>query len=146
MSNALAMTFNVSTGSADLLGGRTLATDDWLNVVVFTSLFTDAHAEPDERPAGDDEHGGYWGDTFDTRSHGSLLWTLRREKITNEIQLRARDICLQALAWLVDAKKVRAIDVTTERLAANRLGILVRVTRNDGTTTTIPQEFVTNAV
>lgn len=144
--SALAFTYNITAGAADLVGGRTLATDEWLNVVVFTSLFTDAYAEADERPADEPDHGGYWGDMFHTRSLGSLLWTLRREKITTEIVLRARDICLRALAWLIESGRVRAIDVVTERLAVNRLGIVVQVTRPDGTRTTINQEFVTDAV
>lgn len=148
--SALAMQYHITAGSADLVGGRSLATDEWLRVVVFTALFTDARAAENEIPAGfaagETARGGYWGDSFHRRSLGSLLWTLRREKVTNEVVLRARDICRQALAWLLEEGHLRRIDVETERLAANRLGILVTATRNDGVTTRITQEFMTDGI
>lgn len=144
MTVALAMQFRTTSG--DIVAGKTLATDEWLNVVVFTSLFTDAYVEPDERPAGEMDHGGYWGDALGDRALGSKLWLLRRAKMTRENVLLARDYCLQALAWLVSTGRVRGINVTCERIAANRLAILVQVTRNDGTTTTIKQEFASDAV
>jgi phage gp46-like protein len=133
MKNALAINFNLDAGGADLVGGAALVTDEWLSVVVFTSLFTDAFAEPEDRPAESEDHGGYWGDTFHPRSLGSKLWTLRRKKITTDIISRARGFCIDAVRWLVDAEYLLAVDVTVEHSVRDRLNLLVRCTRSNGT-------------
>lgn len=143
---ALGMHFAI--GGADLIPGRRLVTGDWLETVIFTSLFTDAQAPADLVPAGE-FRGGYWGDTFSERSLGSLLWTLRREKITQKVLMRARDICLDALVWLLDAQHIAGIDVATDRLAADRLGITVTCTKADGSPVTLryfQQQDISNAV
>lgn len=135
--NALTLFFNTATGSADLLNGRSLQPGDWLKTVIYTSLFTDARASADELPAGETDRQGHWGDLFHSRSPGSLLWTLKRAKLNNDTVLRARDICLSALAWLMPTQ-LKTVEVHTERLAANRLGILVQATRLGATQ---PDEF-----
>lgn len=141
--NALGMTFN--TTYADLLTGKKLPTGHWLATQIFTSLFSDARATHEEIPPGETERGGYWGDTFSSRSLGSLLWTLRREKLTPPILLRARDICLQALAWLLDEGHITTVDVQTSVLATDRLGITVICTQ-DAVTTQYTLEYLVNAL
>ncbi len=144
---ALGMSYGVTSG--DVLLGKTLTTGDWLATLVYTSLFTDARAAADEVPAGETSRGGYWGDAFSERSLGSLLWTLRREKLTPPVLLRVRDICLQALVWLLDAGHITAVDVQTSVLAADRLGIAVICTRAPGAVETYryeTQQVITDAI
>lgn len=126
---ALGMMFQATSG--DLIGGRALQSGDWLATMVYTSLFTNARADDDNVPAGETDRGGYWGDAFSTRSLGSLLWTMRREKLSPQNLLRIRDICLQALAWLLDAGHITAVDVQTTVLAPDRLQLIVTCTRSN---------------
>lgn len=136
---ALGMMYQTTGG--DLIGGRALATGDWLATVIYTSLFTDARAESDDVPMGETTRGGYWGDAFSPRSLGSLLWTMRREKLSPQNLLRIRDICLQALAWLLDAGRIAAVDVQTSVAAADRLRLTVTCTRSNGSTAVYVLEY-----
>ena len=93
---------------------------EWLEQAVAISLFTDARLPPGEKlPVGDTDRQGHWGDAFLTadESLGSLLWTLRREKLTPAIVNRARDLAVAALRWLLGTTYITAFDVTVERYA-----------------------------
>ena len=92
----------------------------WLEQAVVISLFTDARLpDGDESPDGSDDRRGHWGDLYleGDASLGSLLWTLRREKLTLATVNRARDMAISALTWLLATSWVSALDVSAERCA-----------------------------
>ncbi|WP_324606427.1 phage GP46 family protein [Xenorhabdus nematophila] len=71
--------------------------------------FTDRRAlDSDELPAGaGTDRRGWWGDTFNTRSIGSRLWLLAREKQLSAVLHRAKAYADEALAWLIDDGHVK---------------------------------------
>jgi phage gp46-like protein len=87
-----------------------------LRNAVLISLFTDARAPADQVPEGANNR-GYWGDMDlpQSESLGSCLWTLQREKITNNLLTRINNHATDALAWLIDEGELIAVNVTTER-------------------------------
>ena len=104
----------------------TWLTTPGLETAVKLSLFCNARAQPgDELPSGTgafgENLGGYWGEAFltDGGQFGSRLWTLKRSALTASVRQRARDFCLEALAWLIDlgiARDVRGRGGGTEDL------------------------------
>ena len=93
---------------------------EWLEQAVAISLFTDARLPAGEQaPANNADRQGHWGDTFLAvdQSLGSLLWTLRREKLTPAIVNRARDLAIAALRWLLGTSYVTALNIEVERYA-----------------------------
>ncbi|AMB85795.1 hypothetical protein AWM79_10975 [Pseudomonas agarici] len=92
---------------------------------VLISLFTWRRANSDD-PIDDDERFGWWGDSFPVVSDdriGSRLWLLRRVKLTARTQLDAQFYAREALQWLIDDGHCSAIEITTERLDAQRLNL-----------------------
>ena len=106
---------------------------DWLHQAVVISLFSDARLADNElMPDNTDDRRGHWGDMFlpaDSDSLGSLLWTLYREKLTPAVTNRARDLCIEALAWMLKTSWVIAIGVDTEKLHNDKLAIRVTLTQ-----------------
>lgn len=99
---------------------------EWLEQAVTISLFTDARLlEPAPLPDGDDRM-GYWGDLFlpADESLGSLLWTLRREKLTSATINRARDLATTALRWLLETPYVTGVQVQADRVEPLPLDLL----------------------
>lgn len=98
---------------------------EWLEQAVTISLFTDARL-PDGSPVPDNSNDrrGHWGDTFMPvgESLGSLLWTLRREKLTTATINQARDMAIDALRWLLATPYVRALNVLAERYRSDSGG------------------------
>jgi len=125
-------------------------TKDWLHQAVVISLFTDARLPENElMPDNTDNRRGHWGDMFlaDTGdSLGSLLWILYRRKLTTEVINRARDLCLEALAWMLQTGWVIAIDVLTERLDNDKLAIQVTLTQPNNQQLQFDLTEVANAV
>ncbi|NWB89837.1 phage GP46 family protein [Pseudomonas agarici] len=92
---------------------------------VLISLFTWRRANSND-PIDDDERFGWWGDSFPVVSDdriGSRLWLLRRVKLTARTQLDAQFYAREALQWLIDDGHCSAIEITTERLDAQRLNL-----------------------
>jgi phage gp46-like protein len=107
-----------------------------IETAVLVSLFTDRIASTDFKPTdGTKDRRGWWGDSYNVRPIGSRLWQLERAKKVGQqpILLQARDYCKEALAWLIEDGLARSIEVKTEWTSATSLGILVRITRPDGT-------------
>lgn len=141
------LVFQGRAWSADMvLSGAVLDTDGGLETAVIVSLFTDRRARPDDVPPGAaDDRRGWWADALppsvdgqplkDDRI-GSRLWLLSREKVTAETVRRARDYCLEALAWLKEVGLARAVEVETEA-QGSRLAALITITRPDGQTETV---------
>lgn len=132
----IALLFDSGAWGADFaISGGDLALDDGLRTAVIISLFTDARAlDDDALPAGADRR-GWWGDCANDDPNdriGSRLWTLAREKVTDVTAIRARDICREALAWLVDDAIVASIYIvcTLYRVTTARTtgAMLIRAT------------------
>lgn len=115
--------FDLSVESADLV------TDDGLETAIIVSLFSDARAAPDERPDGDAEPRGWWGDIGEDLPVGSKLWTLQREKSLNSVAVRAEEYTREALQWLVDDGVISALNVTAEIQDRDTVAINIELTR-----------------
>jgi phage gp46-like protein len=145
MSNsALQFTRNDAIGSGDTVNSRSLKQGDWLQAAVFTSLFTDARATEEQTPDWATDQGGYWGDMFYDESFGSLLYTLKREKLTGLTLRRAEDFCKAALAWLKKAGHVKKVAALVEKISAHRAGILITLTLPNGSIKTFNWELLTD--
>lgn len=112
-----------------------LATDDGLETAIILSLFTDRRAsEEDVMPLGESDRRGWFGDAapvVDGDKIGSRLWMLTREKQTAETLARAKEFCVEALAWLVDDRIASSVEVVTEYYAPGVLAIGVTVNKPD---------------
>lgn len=102
---------------------RDVLGDNALNTAIYISLFTDARAE-----GGDlGDRRGWWGDEFG--AFGSKLWTLLREKATDEVVDLAKVYAQQALKWLTDDGIAQTVEVQTERTGLYSISISVTVSK-----------------
>ncbi len=119
--------WNPNTQSADWqIISNDLAVGDDLETAIILSLFTDRPAQPDFRfPDGSKDRAGWWGDAYEPSPLGSRLRQLRRAKISgaSNLLLVARDICNEALQWLLDDNIVASITVSTSWLNSNTMNI-----------------------
>ena len=108
--------------------------DDLLSRAVVSSLFSWRRARDDDSiPA--ESRQGWWGDTFAPVSGdewGSRLWLLTRENLTPDTLARAREYSLEALQWLIDDGVAARVEVDTEAVSQNAMGIAARIYRADG--------------
>ncbi len=139
----VALIWNPARGRADwaVTSGDLAIDPGGLQTAVILSLFTDARAPANYTPAAGSPTGlrGVWSDTYDGFQLGSLLWTLNRTAISNRTAFlnQAKDICLNALQWLVTAGVVATISVTTAMLTPSALGIWVALTEPNGSSQNI---------
>ena len=110
-----------------------LAVDDGLETAIILSLFTDRRAaDEDVMPLGESDRRGWFGDAAPVVAGdriGSRLWMLTREKQTQETLARAKEFCVEALAWLVEDRIASSVDVVTEYAAPGMLAIGVVVNK-----------------
>lgn len=113
----LAITFDGNINQlhfSTLLHDGDLATDDSLKTAVMYSIFTDAHANPDdELPDGGSDYRGHWADNLLSETEGSRLWLLRREKQTQTTLNRAETYAREALTWLIEDGLATKVEVST---------------------------------
>ena len=107
-----------------------LADGPALEAAIYVSLFTDRRARDDDAKAGADKR-GWWGDSFATRQIGSRLWLLRREKRTEDTRRRAEEMCVEAMAWLLDDEVAAKVACTAE-WQGSMLALLIQVFERDG--------------
>jgi len=108
-----------------------LSPDNGLATAVMISLFTDARAPgPDALPEGEDSLRGWWGD-LDTFKTGSLLWTMAREKVLPVTAAKAREYCIDALAWIKSQGIASEIQVEADIVRPFGLEIKIRIYRGD---------------
>ena len=115
--------------NGDLQTGNDLATS------ILISLFTDRVLPNDQLPPdGTKDRRGWWADTYEDMPIGSRLWTLARIAIFNRTQLlaTARDMCNEALAWLIVDGVAQAVNVQTSFPAPTLLGIQIQVIEPNG--------------
>lgn len=108
---------------------------------VTISLYTWRRAETDD-PIDDEERYGWWGDSYPAIADdriGSRLYLLRRVKLTPQTQRDAEFYAREALQWLLDDGEVIAIDITSEKVDANRLNLIPTLTVASGARLEIKQ-------
>lgn len=127
-----------------------LASDDGLETAVILSLFTDARAKDDDvLPLGQTDRRGWWADAWpsvDDDRFGSRLWLLRAAKQLQQALNDAKEYAEEALAWLVEDGAAKAVEVETFIPRNEVMGMIVRITRPDGTLTPIRFETLWNAM
>ena len=129
----IALHWDNNLQEADIaLDGPDLAVDDGYFTAVIISLFADARASADDKiPDGSDDPRGWWADAV-ADPIGSHLWLLDRAKLTPENQQRSIDYAKASLAWMVDDKVAKAVEVTAERRDTNTIAILIQILKPDG--------------
>lgn len=118
-----------AVANGDLVTGSDLQTS------VLISLFTDRVLPTDQAPPdGTNDRRGWWADTYEDMPIGSRLWTLARIAISNRTQLlaTARDMCNEALAWLITDGVAAQVNVQTSFPAPTLLGIYVQIVEPNG--------------
>lgn len=110
--------------------GYDLATESGLRSAVIVSLYTDRMASADDAlPDATEDRRGWWADSV----LGSRLWLLARAKETDDVLARAREYATEALAWLLDDRVARAVDVKSQWVRRGVLGLTVTITIADRT-------------
>lgn len=131
-------------GDLSMVAGR-LATDDGLRTAVLISLFSDARATPDELDRADTWCRGWAGEREVGPAGdrlGSKFWLRQREKQTEATRRTIEDDAKAALAWMIEDKVARAVEVAAAWVASERLGLEVVVVKPDGSR--IPFRFTLN--
>ena len=124
-----------------------LAAGDDLQTAVIISLFSDRVAQPDDAiPDSTGNPRGWWGDAGETVPIGSRLWLLDRSKLTQATANAAIGYAKEALQWLIDDGVASAVSVSAEITRPNMLGLLVEITRPDGTTAAMNFAWVWSGV
>jgi phage gp46-like protein len=122
-----------------------LAIGNDLETAVLISLFTDRIASADYVPpvGSPTDRRGWWGDTYEAQFNyspiGSRLWQLNRAVKTDAraVLNQARDMCNEALQWLLDDQIASAVTVNTAWIASQTLGIAVTITAPSGASQTL---------
>ena len=120
--------FDLNISNGDLEG------DNGLETAVAISIFTDKRVTDEELPQLETKKRGWWGDMYpevDQDQIGSRLWTLEREKRTNETLRKSEDYTREALAWMLEDVVADAIDVSSAYDQNNFLIILINISRPD---------------
>ena len=117
-----------------------IASTDGLETAVTISLFSDKRAPADAvLPDKSGDRRGWclgWRQRQadpDAGEIGSLLWLLSREKQLPDVVKKAKAYAEDSLAWLVRRRVAAKVSVTAEIVRDGVLGLLVEITRKDGT-------------
>ncbi|MBH3104295.1 phage GP46 family protein [Serratia grimesii] len=115
-----------------------LSLDEGLVSLVLICLFTDARADiSDALPDGTDDRRGWPGDSFSDFHWGSKLWLIDREKLTEEIRLRAENYATLSLQPLLRSGYARSAQVIATIPRMNWLALSIVLTRPDKTALTV---------
>jgi phage gp46-like protein len=109
------------------------AQTDPLIRAVLLSLFTWRRAGPDDVEPGE-QRMGWCGDSLSPIAgdkFGSRLWLLARSKLLSETLQQAKDYAHEALAWMVEDGVCGSIDVLTQRIGREGMGMVVTIYRAD---------------
>lgn len=105
-----------------------------LHTATLLQLFTDRRLPNDlAHPGNDGDPRGWWGNSIRLDGEpdveiGSLLWTLERSALSDDLARRAQDIVAESLAVLADQGAVARTDVATS--IDRRAGSLLIVVRH----------------
>lgn len=100
-------------------------TDNGLQTAIYISLFSNRRHDDQE---------GYWGDMFpeaENDKHGSILWSLKREKISKELLKRIEDAATDALKWMIEDGIAKAIAVEAVRVGTYNIRINIEITKSN---------------
>lgn len=122
---------------------ETLNRHTTIDHLVMASLYSWARAEEgDVLPSSSDgkrDRNGWFAERLSSRYEsdrfGSRLWLLARAKATAETLRLAQSYAEEALAWLVEDGIAELVEVQATRTGASAYGLIVRITRGDGTLT-----------
>lgn len=79
--------------------------ENGLESAIIISLFTDQRVDGER---------GFWGDSLAGESWGSKLWTLSREKLSEQTRIRFEDYVKESLQWLIKEKIAKGLSVKSE--------------------------------
>lgn len=105
-----------------------LARDHGLVSAIYVSLFSDGRAPAGELEPGEDPR-GWWAEG--SERYGSLLWRIERAKASTETAERARQAASDALAWVIEERIARAVDVEAAYVSRGLLRLSLRIHRGD---------------
>ncbi|WP_085908472.1 phage GP46 family protein [Kiloniella majae] len=100
--------------------GNDLVLGDGLLTSLIHALFRDGRAPRDRVGVGEDRRGHWSTSLSENKADGSLLWLLRREKITPDMPHRVAEILEQACDFMVRSTEGPTAPVTRVRAVANR--------------------------
>jgi len=121
--------FDLAVDENDLLP------DDGLETAVSISLFTDKRVTDEQLPSMETSKRGWWGDMFPDVNQdkiGSRLWTLEREKRTNEVLRRSEELSKESLTWMIEDGLADAVIIKSEYNGDGHLLIYVEIQKPDG--------------
>lgn len=124
----------VSTGTTTMDAAyNDLEMDGGLGSAVLLSLFSDRRAGAgDALPDQGTDRRGWWADAVPIVAGdqtGSLLWLLRREKLTPAVVARAQQYATEALAWMLEDKVADKVEVVASSPRAGWLVLEVTIHR-----------------
>ena len=101
-----------------------IETKEGLKSAVLISLFTNRTDEIDTSG-----FFTYFGNALeeDQIILGSRLWLLKREKITTELLIQAKDYCEESLEWLLDAGVANSVNAIVEKSGSNDITIKIEI-------------------
>ena len=115
-----------------------LSFDEGLVSLVYICLFTDARADAsDIIPDGTDDRRGWCGNSYSDFEWGSKLWLLDREKLTEDVRLRAENYARLAMQPLLRNGYARNAQVIATIPRMYVLGLTITLTRPDKTELTV---------
>jgi phage gp46-like protein len=131
--------WSTQTGSADwsFVTGDIASGND-LETSVINSLFIDARLPADQQPTdGTNNRHGHWSDSYEPTPAGSLLWTFRRKKKTDDVSLlvAATKTCEDALAWMITGG-IASVQVGAAWLDPQTIGLQVNIGKPSQSTLT----------
>lgn len=137
MKNDIALRYNEEKGYFDIaLDGGDLVDERGLETSVILSLFTDRRADADDAlPDDSGDRRGFWADAYadiEGDKIGSRLWLLARSKDTPEVLRLAREYGQEALQWMLDDKVSKSLNIESERVRSEVLGLLSQIQRPTG--------------
>lgn len=98
-----------------LIESGDFVSDSGIETAVLISLFSDKRVNESELPPGTTEKRGWWGDMFPDVINdkiGSKLWTLEREKITQQTLAAVETYAVEALDWMIEDGVATRIEAT----------------------------------
>lgn len=104
-----------------------LTLDKGLETAVIISLFSDERHEGER---------GFWAQGQTRETFGSKLWTLGREKLTEDVRLKYENFAKEALQWLIDDNVAQSIEVLTEIQKPNQLNMQIIIKQPNAKTET----------
>lgn len=98
--------------------------DETLQTAILISLFS--HQRHNNQK-------GWWGDTLSKKfgdKIGSNLWSLRREKMTQEKIKRVEEAAKSCLSWLIDDKIISSLEVKATPLKNEAISLSIKLNRD----------------